>query len=80
MKALLIVLLAILPTSVHASFSARDTVARARIGTHSLPQRVTVEVAHHGRRSRQATSFERMTCRENPAAPRTLICDTRRIP
>lgn len=85
MRALLLAA-AILASSAHAGepprFDARATLQRAQVGTYSpraaAPVKVRVETAR--RPARASDRFERMTCRENPAEPHTLICETKRTP
>lgn len=79
MKALILTALALLcvPTA-QASYSARETVQRAQVGTFSPRARPLLRVTVPRRPA--AGNFERMTCRANPAEPKTIICDIRRAP
>ena len=85
----LLLCLGFLAASAHAEerprFDAKATLQRARVGTYSArlapPVRVSEKPkAEQRERAARPSDFERMTCREDPAAPHTLLCEPKRIP
>lgn len=67
-------------------FSAQATLQRAQVGTYSArlapPVRVELETTAPARHPRvRASDFERtdtyLSCRVNPAEPKTVICEPR---
>lgn len=85
MRTLMTTALLLLAASAHAGdrppYSAQETLQRAQVGTYS--PRLAVRKPHPGQKRRVAAvpaDFERVRCAEDPAAPRTLLCEPRRAP
>lgn len=89
MKAALILLLICCPVAAQsrAPFSAQDTLQHAQVGTYSarLAPPVRVELEPVRRTRIRPSEFDReptpyLSCRGNPAEPKTVICETRSRP